>query len=46
MPVVVNYDNFRIDPELVDAYAAMVRHMEETCYTQVVALHAAAPSCA
>ena len=35
VPVVVNYDNFRIDPELVDTYAAMVRHMEETCYTQV-----------
>jgi propionate CoA-transferase len=35
IPVVVNYDNFRIDPELVDAYAAMVRHMEETHYTEV-----------
>jgi propionate CoA-transferase len=35
IPVVVNYDHFRIDPELVDAYAAMVRHMEETCYTEV-----------
>ena len=35
VPVVVNYDNFRIDPELVDAYAAMVRHMEDTCYTEV-----------
>jgi propionate CoA-transferase len=32
---VVNYDNFRIDPELVDAYAAMVRHMEEHWYTHV-----------
>ena len=29
VPVVVNYDHFRIDPELVDAYAAMVRHMED-----------------
>ena len=35
VPVVVNYDHFRIDPELVDAYAAMVRHMEEHCYTEV-----------
>ncbi|MFL5336091.1 MAG: acyl CoA:acetate/3-ketoacid CoA transferase [Geminicoccaceae bacterium] len=35
VPVVVNYDNFRIDPELVDTYAAMVRHMEETWYTKV-----------
>jgi propionate CoA-transferase len=32
---VVNYDHFRIDPELVDAYAAMVRHMETSCYTEV-----------
>ena len=35
VPVAVNYDHFRIDPELVDAYAAMVRHMEATCYTEV-----------
>jgi propionate CoA-transferase len=35
VPAVVNYDNFRLDPELVDAYAAMVRHMEETWYTHV-----------
>jgi propionate CoA-transferase len=35
VPVVVNYDHFRIDPELVDAYAAMVRHMEGACYTEV-----------
>jgi propionate CoA-transferase len=35
IPVVVNYDHFRIDPELVDAYAAMVRHMEASCYTEV-----------
>jgi propionate CoA-transferase len=35
VPVVVNYDNFRIDPEQVDAYAAMVRHMEEGWYTHV-----------
>ena len=35
VPVVVNYDHFRIDPELVDAYAAMVRHMEASCYTEV-----------
>ncbi|MEK0082365.1 acyl CoA:acetate/3-ketoacid CoA transferase [Benzoatithermus flavus] len=35
VPVVVNYDNFRIDPELVDAYAAMVHHMEQSWYTHV-----------
>ncbi|MFO1039365.1 MAG: acyl CoA:acetate/3-ketoacid CoA transferase [Geminicoccaceae bacterium] len=35
VPVFVNYDNFRIDEELVDAYAAMVRHMEEHHYTKV-----------
>jgi propionate CoA-transferase len=33
--VVVNYDNFRIDPELVDAYAAMVRDLERDWYTEV-----------
>lgn len=32
---VVNYDNFRIDPEQVDGYAAMVRQLEESCYTEV-----------
>jgi propionate CoA-transferase len=35
VPVVVNYDNFRIGEELVDGYAAMVRHVEERYYTQV-----------
>lgn len=35
IPVVVNYDNFRIDPDLVDAYAAMVRHLEDSCYSGV-----------
>ena len=35
VPVVVNYDHFRIDPEQVDAYAAMVRRLEDRCYTQV-----------
>ena len=35
VPVVVNYDHFRIDPEQVDAYAAMVRRLEDACYTQV-----------
>jgi propionate CoA-transferase len=33
--VVVNYDGFRLYEEVADAYADMVRHMEETCYTQV-----------
>jgi propionate CoA-transferase len=32
---VVNYDGFRLYEEVADAYAEMVRHMEETCYTQV-----------
>jgi propionate CoA-transferase len=32
---VVNYDNFRIAEEVVDAYAGMVRHLEEHHYTQV-----------
>ena len=32
---VVNYDNFRLDEELVDRYAAMVRHLEEHHYTHV-----------
>ena len=35
VPVVVNYDHFRIDPELVDAYAAMVHQVEEAWYTDV-----------
>ncbi len=33
--VVVNYDSVRIDEALFEAYADMVRHMEETYYTQV-----------
>ena len=39
VPVVVNYDHFRIDPELVDAYAAMVRHMEDDLLHRGRALH-------
>jgi propionate CoA-transferase len=35
MPVVVNYDNFHLNEELVDQYAEMVRHMETHHYTQV-----------
>jgi propionate CoA-transferase len=35
VPVVVNYDHFRINPELVDAYAAMVRQVEAEHYTEV-----------
>ena len=38
MPVVVNYDHFRIDPELVDAYAAMVHRLEDFL------LHARSPA--
>ena len=33
--VVVNYDNFRIDEDLVDRYAEMVRHLEQHHYTRV-----------
>jgi propionate CoA-transferase len=32
---VVNYDNFRINENVVDAYAAMVRFLEEHHYTHV-----------
>ena len=33
--VVVNYDYFRIDESLLDAYAKMIRHMEDTYYITV-----------
>jgi propionate CoA-transferase len=33
--VVVNYDSFRIDDTLIDAYAQMIRHMEATYYNTV-----------
>lgn len=33
--VIVNYESFRIDEAVLDAYAEMVRYMEETHYTQV-----------
>lgn len=33
--VVVNYDAFRIDEEVIDAYTDMVRYMEENYYTRV-----------
>ena len=33
--VVVNYDGFRLDEEVAEAYARMVRAMEERWYTQV-----------
>lgn len=32
---VVNYDGFRIDERLIDAYSDMVRRLEADCYTQV-----------
>ena len=32
--VVVNYDNFRIDDSVLDAYAKMIRYMEKTYYTR------------
>lgn len=33
--VVVNYDGFQLDPDVADAYADMVRDMEERYYTRV-----------
>ena len=33
--VVVNYDSFRIDDSVLDAYARMIRYMEKTYYTKV-----------
>ncbi|MFO1146711.1 MAG: acyl CoA:acetate/3-ketoacid CoA transferase [Rhodospirillales bacterium] len=33
--VVVNYDSFRIDESVLDAYAKMIRHMEATYYITV-----------
>ncbi len=33
--VVVNYDSFRIDDTLIDAYAQMIQHMEQTYYKTV-----------
>ncbi len=33
--VVVNYDAFRLDPDVADAYAEMVRSLEDTFYTRV-----------
>jgi len=33
--VVVNYDSFRIDENLIDAYAQMIQHMEKTYYKTV-----------
>ena len=33
--VIANYDSVQIDPGLMDAYAAMVRHMEDNYYTTV-----------
>ncbi len=33
--VIVNYDSFRIDETVIDAYARMVQYMEENYYTRV-----------
>ena len=33
--VIVNYASYRIDDEVLDTYARMVRHLEENCYTTV-----------
>ena len=35
VPMVINYDHADIAPDIMDAYARMVRHLEETCYTRV-----------
>jgi propionate CoA-transferase len=35
VPMVINYDHAEIAPDIMDAYARMVRHLEETCYTSV-----------
>lgn len=35
LAVVVNYDAFRLDSEIADAYADMVRGLEDSWYTQV-----------
>ncbi|MEM8937490.1 MAG: acyl CoA:acetate/3-ketoacid CoA transferase [Pseudomonadota bacterium] len=36
VPVIVNYDGFNLDPSVADAYAEMVRVLEEKYYTDVV----------
>ena len=33
--VIVNYASYRIDDEVLDAYARMIRYMEENYYTTV-----------
>ena len=33
--MVVNYDAFRLDPDVADAYADMVRSLEDAFYTRV-----------
>ncbi|MGF1562780.1 MAG: acyl CoA:acetate/3-ketoacid CoA transferase [Geminicoccaceae bacterium] len=35
VPVVVNYDNFRIDDDITDAYGDLVAELEESYYTHV-----------
>lgn len=35
VPMVINYDHVDIAADIIDAYAGMVRHLEETCYTRV-----------
>jgi propionate CoA-transferase len=35
VPMVINYDHVDIADDIMDSYARMVRHLEETCYTQV-----------
>ncbi len=35
VPMVINYDHADIAGDVLDAYARMVRHLEDTCYTQV-----------
>jgi len=33
--VIVNYDDFNIDENVVDEYAQMVKQLTENCYTHV-----------
>ncbi len=35
MNTIVNYDNFEIEPDLVDEYTDMVKNVVETYYTSV-----------
>ena len=42
--LVVNYDGFELDPEVADAYAAMVADLQERYYTPVALHHQRLPA--